>query len=121
MSVGVQHHEEQRVVGLNLHELRIAGGQQRFEESESLRPMLRQDIELEQRWLVLPRTGNGHRAEACGRAAGLEPIGQRPAGPPMNRVVNNLAVHFLARAFAKRKNLWCGSQYGSGWHRRTEF
>src|SRR5262245_34063908 len=105
MCVSVQHHGEQRIVRLNLHETRIADGKKRFEQIESVRAVFGDNIKLKQRRLILPRPGNRDRAEANRNAAEFEQVSQSPARPPMNRVVNNLAVHFLAITLAKREDL----------------
>jgi hypothetical protein len=53
--IGVQHHGQQDVAGLDLHKPRAAGNEQRFEQVERPRTVAGNYVELENGGLLLPR------------------------------------------------------------------
>lgn len=113
----MKHHRQEHVAGLDFKEARAAGREKGLEELKRSRPMLRQDVELEDRWLVLPRPADRHRAETDGDAAQFEKIGERPAFAPVDRVMDNLATRLLAIARAQREDALDGGLFGLNSHK----
>src|SRR4029079_10380760 len=78
--------------------------EERFEEIEGARSVLRHHIELEDRGPVFPGSRDRHRAETDQGIVQTERIGFRPARTRMNRVFDDLAVHFLPVSRAQGQN-----------------
>jgi hypothetical protein len=58
----MQHGRKQRVIRLGLNRGRAAGLEQRAEEIEEARPVIRQNVELENRGGAFPRPANSDGA-----------------------------------------------------------
>ncbi len=113
----MDHRGKQQLVRLNLDKARVGRFKQRLKQVKRVCAVFRQHIELKQRGLVLPGTADGKRPKPGVGAADLEQIGERPAGPPMNGVVDDLAVHLLPVAGAERERVSVGGWASFGLHR----
>lgn len=118
LGVRVQHDGEERVVRLHLEEAGFTGDLEGFEEIEGPRAMARFDVELKDRRLARPWSADGDGRIAGDFFAGFEQEGCCPAAAPVDRVVDDLAVHFLAVPLAQRQHgfVGCGSGAHEGGH-----
>jgi hypothetical protein len=110
MAVGMGHDEGQNVVALDFEALRLAGGEQGFEECEGLSAMFWKNVELEQRRAVFPRTCDGYGTEPHGFSVRFQTICEYPARAAMDRIVDDLAIHFLPIASSHREHVFGGHE-----------
>ena len=116
VGMGVQHDGEQGIVALGLDCRGLAAGKQAGEEVEDAGAELRKDVELEGGAGSGPRAADEDGAVAGGASVGLKEKGLGQAGPCVQRVVDDLAVHLPAVEIAPVEDFRDGDRLGTDIH-----